>query len=160
MLEILLFRVGEDSYAVRGSEVTALVRAARLTPLPRAPKLCAGLLDLHGELLPILDLRRRFGLPPRPLRAADHFVIVQAGPRRIGLWVDRAEDFLSLPEAAFDASPAKLPRVGYVAGAVKLAQGPVLLSDLAAFLDEAESAALEAALREAEKPAREERGEA
>jgi len=160
MLEILLFRVGEGSYAVRGSEVTALVRAARLTPLPRAPELVAGLLDLRGELVPILDLHRRFGHPPRPLQAADHFVIVQAGSRRIGLWVDRAEDFQSLPEAAFDASPAKLPRVGYVAGAVKLAQGPVLLSDLAAFLNEAESEALEAALREAADASSDGRGEA
>jgi purine-binding chemotaxis protein CheW len=146
MLELLLFRVGEATYAVRASEVVGLVRAVRLLPLPRAPALIAGLVDLRGELLPVLDLRRRFGLPPRPLRASDHFVVVQAGPRRLGLWVDRAEDFQHVPDETFDPAPASLPRVGFVAGVVKLAEGPVLLSDLAAFLSEAESAGLEAAL--------------
>lgn len=149
MLEILLFRVGEGTYAVRAGAVLSLLRAVRLAPLPQAPEVVAGLLDLHGELVPILDLRVRFGLPARPLQPADHFVIVTAGRRRIGLWVDRAEDFRAVPEATFDPSPATLPRVGFVAGAIKLPDGLVLISDLEAFLSEAESAALEASLKAA-----------
>jgi purine-binding chemotaxis protein CheW len=144
--EVLLFTLEGQRYALPSTDVRELVRAARLTPLPRAPDVVEGLLNLRGELLPVLDLRRRFRLPPRPLSPMDHFIIAQAGARRAGLRVDRAEGFLTLEPGALDETPSTLPGVGYVAGAVKLPEGLVLVHDLRSFLSEAEALALDAAL--------------
>lgn len=147
--EVLLFTLESQRYALPSADVRELVRAARLTPLPRAPDVVEGLLNLRGELLPVLDLRRRFRLPPRPLSPNDHFIVGQAGARRVVLRVDRAEGLLALEPGALDTTPRELPGVGYVAGAVKLPDGLVLVHDLRTFLSEAESLALDAALTDA-----------
>ncbi|HYI02500.1 chemotaxis protein CheW [Hyalangium sp.] len=144
--EVLLFTLEGQRYALPSADVRELVRAVRLTPLPRAPDVVEGLLNLRGELLPVLDLRRRFRLPARPLSPTDHFIIAQAGARHVGLRVDRAEGLLTLEPGSLDESPGALPGVGYVAGAVKLPEGLVLVHDLRTFLSEAEALALDAAL--------------
>ncbi|HEX8699978.1 MAG TPA: chemotaxis protein CheW [Myxococcaceae bacterium] len=144
--EVLLFTLEGQRYALPSADVRELVRAARLTPLPHAPAVVEGLLNLRGELLPVLDLRRRFRLPPRPLSPMDHFIVARAGPRTVGLRVDRAEGLLSLEPGSWDETPGELPGVGYVAGAVKLPDGLVLVHDLRTFLSEAEALALDTAL--------------
>ena len=146
--EVLLFLLEGHRYALPMEDVRELVRAVRLTPLPRAPAVVEGLLNLRGELLPVLDMRRRFRLPARPLSSSDHLVVARAGHRSVALRVDRAEGLLSLEEGQLDASPRELPGVGYVAGALKLTDGLVLLHDLRTFLSEAESLELEEALAE------------
>jgi purine-binding chemotaxis protein CheW len=152
--EVLLFTLEGHRYALPMGDVRELLRAARLTPLPRAPAVVEGLLDLRGELLPVLDMRRRFRLPVRPLASSDHLVVAQAGPRRVALRVDRAEGLLALEPGQLDLSPQELPGVGYVAGALKLPEGLVLLHDLRTFLSEAEGLALEEALAEQEGASR------
>ncbi|WP_225411912.1 chemotaxis protein CheW [Stigmatella hybrida] len=144
--EVLLFVLEGQRYALPSTDVRELVRAVSLTPLPRAPDVVEGLLNLRGQLLPVLDLRRRFRLPARPLSPADHFIIARAGPREVGLRVDRAEGLLPLEPGALDEAPTTLPGVGYVAGAVKLPDGLVLVHDLKTFLSEAEALALDTAL--------------
>jgi purine-binding chemotaxis protein CheW len=144
--EVLLFTLEAQRYALPLEDVRELVRAVRLTPLPRAPAVVEGLLDLRGELLPVLDVRRRFRLPARRLSPSDHLIVAQAGARRFALRVDRAEGLLALEPGQFDASPRELPGVGYVAGALKLPDGLVLLHDLRTFLSQAEALELEEAL--------------
>ncbi len=144
--DVLLFTLEGQRYALALEDVRELLRAVRLTPLPRAPAVVEGLLNLRGELLPVLDMRRRFRLPARPLSSSDHFVVAQAGRRRVTLRVDRAEGLLSLEAGQLDATPRELPGVGYVAGALKLPDGLVLLHDLRTFLSEAEALELEEAL--------------
>lgn len=150
--QVLLCTVEGQRYALPAEDVRELVRAVRLTPLPYAPAVVEGLLNLRGELLPVLDVRRRFRLPPLPLSPAHHLVVLRAGPRSVALRVDRAEALLSLEPEALDTSPASLPGVGYVAGALKLVDGLVLLHDVRTFLSEAESLALEEALARQEAP--------
>jgi purine-binding chemotaxis protein CheW len=144
--EVLLFTLDGQRYGLPSADVRELVRAARLTPLPRAPDVVEGLLNLRGELLPVLDLRRRFRLPARPLSPMDHFIVARAGPRTVVLRVDRAEGMLNLEAGTWDETAGELPGVGYVAGAVKLEEGLVLVHDLRTFLSEAEALALDTAL--------------
>lgn len=146
LYEVLLFTLEGQRYALPVGDVRELIRAARLTPLPRAPDVVEGLMNLRGELLPVLSLRRRFRLPPQPLSPEDHFIVAQAGARRVVLHVDRTEEVLTLPAGTLDETPRELPGVGYVAGAVKLPEGLVLVHDLQSFLSEAEGLALDAAL--------------
>ncbi|MET0402032.1 MAG: chemotaxis protein CheW [Cystobacter sp.] len=144
--EILLFTLESQRYALPLEDVRELVRAVRLTPLPRAPSIVEGLFNLRGELIPVLDMRRRFRRPARALQSSDHFIITQAGPRCMALRVDRAEGLMLLDLDLLDKTPRELPGVGYVAGVLKLPDGLVLLHDLRTFLSEAETLELEDAL--------------
>ncbi|WP_434384460.1 chemotaxis protein CheW [Melittangium boletus] len=144
--EVLLFTLEAQRYALPVEDVRELVRAVRLTPLPQAPDVVEGLFNLRGELIPVLDMRRRFRLPVRRLSPMDHFIIAQAGERAVALRVDRAEGLIPVEADLLDATPRHLPGVGYVAGALKLPDGLVLLHDLRTFLSAAEAMTLDAAL--------------
>lgn len=144
--EVLLFTLERQRYGLPVEDVRELVRAARLTHLPQAPDVVEGLLNLRGELLPVLDLRRRFRHPARPLSPMDHFIVARAGPRPVALRVDRAEGLHIIAAHEWDASPRELPGVGFVAGVAKLPDGLVLVHDLRSFLSEAEALHLDTAL--------------
>ena len=147
-MQVLVFQLDESRFGLRASDVVEIVRAVRITPLPKAPEVIEGVVDVRGAIVPVLDLRRRFRRSLRALDAAEHLVIALTVGKRRGIRVDRALDVIDVNEAAIrQAQPAD--RVDYVAGIATLDDGLLLIHDLATFLDEAESLALDEALRDA-----------
>lgn len=144
-LQLLLFRLGEERCALPLAAVSEILPAASLTSLPGAPAIVEGVLDLRGEPLPVLDVRVRLGISPRPLAPDQHLVVVRRD-RPVALRVDRADELVTL--AAGDVvDPSTLaPGLGHLAGVARLPDGLVLIHDPAAFLDQTEAEALEAAL--------------
>jgi purine-binding chemotaxis protein CheW len=110
-----------------------------------------GVIDVHGTLVPVLDIRRRFGLPPIPVAPEHHLLIAQAGRRVVALRVDHAIDLVSVNEDAIESAARVVPGVEFVAGIVKLPDGLTLIHDLDRFLSLEEAgqvaAATEAAAR-------------
>jgi purine-binding chemotaxis protein CheW len=126
--------------------VRELVRAVAITPLPHAPSVIEGVVDVRGCVLPVLDVRARFGLPARPLDPSDHFIVASAGPRGVILRVDRATHLALVDEASVQTPQTLGPSAIYVAGVAKLEGGLVLIHDLTTFLSAAEAASLDEAL--------------
>jgi purine-binding chemotaxis protein CheW len=144
--EVLVFEVGGQCYAVAVDDVQELVRAVALTPLPRAPAVVEGVINLRGRPVPVLDVRHPFRLPSRPLALTDHLVVIRAGNRLAALRVDRALDLVRLGAAALEQGEALLPGVSYVAQVAGFPRGLVLIRDLRAFLSAAEAEELAAAV--------------
>jgi purine-binding chemotaxis protein CheW len=82
------FVVGKVSYAVPISAVREIINEADLTELPHLPRGIAGVADHRGEVIPIIDLRRRFGLPEREVTARVKWVLVDVSGQTVGLVVD------------------------------------------------------------------------
>jgi len=144
--EVLVFMVGGVRCAVPLDEVREVVRAVAITPLPTAPPIVEGIIDVRGRLVPVLDLRGRLGLPAAPLRAEQKLVIADAGERRVAVRVD-AVDWVTQLDGEDVAEPDRVVRgIGYLAGVARLPDGLVLVHDLAAFLEQGEEEALTAAL--------------
>jgi purine-binding chemotaxis protein CheW len=114
------------------------VRAVLPVPLPGAPGVIEGVINLRGTVVPVIDLRRRFRLPQRPIEPTDHLVIARAAGRLVALRVDRVVDLARVEP----------PDVQEVAAArvAKLPGDLVVIQDLAGVLSEAESSALDQAL--------------
>jgi purine-binding chemotaxis protein CheW len=144
-LEVVLFTLAGRRYGLPAADVAEVVRAVLPTPLPGAPDVVEGVVNLRGSVLPVFDLRRRFRLPPRPVEPTDHLIVATAGPRRVALRVDQAEALVRL-EAADVADARGLPGAEYIACVARLPDDLVLVHDLAAFLSRGESDALDAAL--------------
>jgi purine-binding chemotaxis protein CheW len=147
-IDHLVFRLEDRQFAVPLTQVREIVPALTHVPLPRAPSVVLGVIDVRGAIVPVLDVRARFGLGERPTDVSDHFILV--GARPVALRVDRALEILALaPEDISDASV--LARgVGLLRGIARLGTGQlVLIQDLDAFLSSDEVLALEAALAEA-----------
>ena len=140
MLSILAFRVGESRFGVRSADVREVVRAVALTPLAGAPAVIEGIFNWRGEIVSVLDLRKRFRLPPKPLSADEHLVVI-AGRRMRAFRADRVVEIAEVPEELAEA-----PASEKIAGVARTEDGLAVILDLDAFLDEAESAALDSAL--------------
>jgi purine-binding chemotaxis protein CheW len=144
--EALLFDLAERRFALALRDVVEVVRAVAVRELPTAPTIVRGIIDLRGELLPVLDLRARCGLPSVPIGLDHNYVIALAGRRRVALHVDRALTLRELTMTSF-ASSANLPQdIAHLAGIAATEDGLVLIYDLADFLSQAESSQLDAAL--------------
>jgi purine-binding chemotaxis protein CheW len=144
--EVLVFEVGGQRYGLPTVDVRELVRAVTITPLPNAPAVIEGVVDVRGHVLPVLDVRARFRMPAKALDPSDHFIVASAGPRGVILRVDRATHLALIEEASVQPPESLGPSATYVAGVAKLDDGMVLIHDLATFLSAAESASLDEAL--------------
>ena len=136
-LEVVVFEVGGQRYGLPASDVRELQRAATLTPLPRAPAIIEGVVNLRGTIVPVLDIRARFRLPARPIAHTDHLIFAQAGERLVALRVDRAIDLIRLDAADVEDARTAVPGVEYVSWVAKLPHSLVLIHDLRTFLSRA-----------------------
>jgi len=146
-LGILVLRLGDLRCGLRASDVVEVLPAVRLAPLPGAPPIVEGLADVRGALMPVVDLRPRLALPPKPTSPSDHLVVTRARGRPIALRVDRAESFTDLDPAAVVPVDTEIPGVGLVSGAARMPDGLVLIHDPTRFLSEAEEMSLAEAMQ-------------
>jgi purine-binding chemotaxis protein CheW len=102
---LLLLRLGEHVYALPAEAVERVERMAALIPLPDAPAGIAGVLNLRGELLTVVDPRPRLGLPTPPPDPGQHLVVVANGGRYL-LWVDGVDRIVRVPPADLGAVEA------------------------------------------------------
>jgi purine-binding chemotaxis protein CheW len=145
-VRLLLFVIDDVQYAVRSEVVAEMIRAVAVTPLPNAPSVIEGIIDVRGRIAPVFDLRLRFGRPSRPVAASDHFILVRATSRLVALHVDRVLDLVDVDDSAVDAIGSQLSSVAHVAGVALLPDGMALIHDVDTFLSAAESDTLAAAL--------------
>jgi len=146
--DLFVFRLGQKRFALPLERVGAAVRAAHAEELPGAPALVLGMLNVRGEVMPVIDLGRRFGLPPRPVAPEDFFLIVGSSRRAMVLRVDAVDGLVRRNATAGDAAD-NLPAVDGILGVAVLEDGLSLIFDLDACLSLDEQKRLDAALAEA-----------
>lgn len=132
------FRVGSADYALPAAQVLHLESYQTATHVPGAPAHVAGLVQVRGRVVPVVDLRARFGLPPIE-RTIDHrVVIVQVGTRVAGLLVDSAREVLQLDETVFERPPEMIERHnrGFVTAVAMVAKRLFLLIDVPRIIGE------------------------
>jgi chemotaxis signal transduction protein len=86
----VLFTIDEQTYGLHIWEVERIVRAVEVKPLPEAPPHIRGIVNVQGRVLPVVDLRLRFGRPTRDIHLDDHFIIARTGELSVILPVDAA----------------------------------------------------------------------
>jgi purine-binding chemotaxis protein CheW len=149
--QYLEFTLAGRRFALPLAAVERGVRMVDITGLPNAPPAVRGIINVAGRIVPVIDVRRRFGLSGREVAASDHLLITrasaQASARTLALWVDAIEGVL---EGVPVGMPAALPddEAQYATGVIKLADGMVLVHDLDQFLSLDEARAIELVLSE------------
>jgi purine-binding chemotaxis protein CheW len=150
-MQLLCFSIDDHRYGISSDAVAEIIRAVAITPLPGSPSVIAGVIDVRGTIVPVFNLRARFGLPMREVIPSDCFILVRTPSRVAALHVDRVDELVDADEQALsdgsgDAFKTQVPTAAHIVGAVTLGDGMVLIHDVAAFLSSAESESLEAAL--------------
>lgn len=144
--ELVVFTLGERRFALELGAVERVVRAVEVTPLPKAPPIVLGVINVHGRVLPVLDIRERFGLPRREIAPSDQFLITRAAARTVALLTDSVGGILGGAEREVIRSGEILSGLEYVHGVVKSDGGLILLCDLEGILSREEEGVLGDAL--------------
>ena len=145
-LQLIVFTLDERRFALRLEAVERTARMVEITPLPKAPEMVIGVINVHGSIIPVLDIRRRFRLPERDARLDDQLIIARTSRRRVALVADRVSDVVSLPAEQLLDPAGILPQLEFVEGVALLDGGMVFIHDLEAFLTLDEEQRLEAAI--------------
>jgi purine-binding chemotaxis protein CheW len=148
-VESLLFEMSNERFALPVCYVIEIVRAVAIRSLPVAPAITLGIIDVRGEIIPMLDVRIRFGSPHKPVELSDQFIIAHAGSRRVGLHVDLVLGLETLTVLAVEDAKNLPSSLAQVAGVAATEEGLVLIHDLRSFLSQAEAQSLDAALESA-----------
>lgn len=133
-LQFVSFALDTGRYALPLAAVERLVPVVELTPLPKGPEIVMGIVSLEGRIIPVVNVRRRFGHPDREVQLSDQLIVARTSRRPVALLVDRVEDLIERAEHEIIQAPDVLPGLEYVRGVAKLADGLVLIHDLDSFL--------------------------
>ena len=109
--QMVSFTLGDAEFGIAIQEVQEIIRLTKVTAVPRSPAYVEGMVNLRGEVLPVVDLRKRMGLPAKPVSDATRVVVVDLKGAKAGLIVDAVREVTRI--ASRDLAPAP----GLVAGA-------------------------------------------
>jgi purine-binding chemotaxis protein CheW len=134
----VLFDVGGSEYVLPAREVLQMESYSGATHVPGAPDYVTGLIQVRGRVLPVVDLRRRFGLPKAELGEDSRVVVVEKNGRTVALLVDRAREVVRIASDAFQPPPPVLAEQasGFVRAVAKTGDRLVMLVDSARVMGE------------------------
>ena len=144
--DIVIFSLDEPRYALPLSSVVQVVRAVEITPLPKAPEIVMGVINMQGQVIPVINMRQRFCLPAHEIRLEDRFIIARTAARVVALVADSVDGVRRLEGRELVIAKEKLPFAEYIEGVVKLEQGLFIICDLDRFLSLDEEKLLDKAL--------------
>lgn len=142
MGSLVVFEVAGQRFGLPLERVEQAVRIVEITPLPKAPAVVAGIINVRGSVLPVIDVRRRFRLPARASQLSDQLLIVDSTLRRLALWVDAVDDVAVYDAADFTGVDAVVPGMEFLQGIARLPDGLVLIQDLERLLTQDEERTL------------------
>ncbi|HXG51694.1 MAG TPA: chemotaxis protein CheW [candidate division Zixibacteria bacterium] len=145
-VRLLLFTLDDRKYALPLEAVREVVRAVGITPLPEAPAVVLGLIDVRGEIVAVFDPRERFRLPKRDVELGDRLILARASKRSVALLVDGVAGVLETSPEEIVAAKTILSGLELVQGVVQLPDGLALIHDLDRFLSADEERRLDEAL--------------
>jgi purine-binding chemotaxis protein CheW len=122
----VVFTLGDSEYALPLDRILEVLRMVAVTPLPGAPASVAGVIDLRGRVIPVLDLRTRLDLPPLAHTLRTPILIARGGDRVVGLIADEVVEMLGVFEDDIDG-PETLGRTTAAIDAVARADGRLIM---------------------------------
>ncbi|MCX6033006.1 MAG: chemotaxis protein CheW [Chloroflexi bacterium] len=125
----ILFDLAGTSYGVRSQAVQQMEMVEHITPVPNAPPFVEGVVFSRGQVIPAVNLRARFGFEKTPYDLRTRLIVVSVGGRAVGLIVDTAREFVSIPAATIQPPPEAIAGLGskYLEGIATLTDRLVLI---------------------------------
>ncbi len=138
----ILFGVAGATYALRSTDVQHMEMVEQVTPVPNAAPFVEGVVLSRGQVVPVVNLRVRFGFERAERTLRTRLLVVESGGRRVGLLVDQAREFLTIAEAAIQPPHEAVggSSGGYLDGVATLGDRIVLILNIGELLNGAPTA--------------------
>jgi len=133
----IIFSVDDQYYALPIGNVKQIIRAVHTTAVPEAPELLLGLINMGGEIIPVINIRKQFKLPQRETAISDRIIIAHPPPHTIAFIVDEITDIAEFSEADITPSTEIFPKMeDYVSAMAKYNGHTVLIYDIGCLFPE------------------------
>lgn len=143
-IQVACLKMGDGLYAVDIMRIKEIIRLPKLAPLPRALPFVEGVINLRGCVIPVVDLRKRFGLPPAEQMADARLLILAVAGQPLGLIVEEVSEMITVPLRDLKPPPRGVRMLGgeYMIGLCLVREAPVMLLNIDALLSFREKAEL------------------
>jgi purine-binding chemotaxis protein CheW len=131
--QLVVFILDEQRYALHLLAVERVACVVEIAPLPKAPEIVVGVIDLQGRIVPVVNIRKRFRLPDREMGLSNQLIIANTSRRTIAFVVDSVTDVAERAEREVITAEKILPGLEYLEGVMKLDDGIVFIHDLDRF---------------------------
>jgi len=134
--QLVIFEVAKEFYGVDISTVEAIIKMQPITAVPHTPAFVEGVTNLRGAVLPVMDLRKRFGLSPQAETKDSRIVVVVMGGLKVGIVVDGVSEVLRVGEDSIEPPSPLVSTVDseFITGIAKVAERLIILLDLSKVL--------------------------
>jgi len=139
-IQLLTFRLNEQEYALNLANVVQVVRMVAVTHAPKTADELEGVINLRGKIIPVVDLRKRCGLPAKPHDLDTQLLIAQGNGRMVALAVDVVSEVLALPPANIEPTGAIGAELEFLSAVGKLGDRMILILDPVQVLKETNGA--------------------
>lgn len=153
--KLLSFGIGKEEYGLDILAVREIIGLIDITPLPRTPEYVKGVINLRGKIIPVIELRTRFGMPSVKYTEETCIIVVdvpadgEAESRLMGVVVDTVREVLDIPNSAIEPPPefgCSIP-MDYITGIGKVKDKVVLMLDTSKVMNPSDTSALSSALK-------------
>jgi purine-binding chemotaxis protein CheW len=149
--QIVIFTLDELKYAIPLHSVKRVIHAVEIRFLPEAPEIISGIIDLQGQLIPVVNIRKRFGLADREISLDDQIIIADTGKREVAIVVDTVSGVSDVSAVPMKEAGKILPYAKHLKGVAKINDELILIYNLEQFLSLDEEKQLEKALKTKKK---------
>lgn len=138
MMKIVIFRVNEEDYGIDVSMVNSIERMTEVTRVPNVNEYIIGVMNLRGSVIPLVDLRKRFGLDACEYHEETRIIVLKIGEIEVGIVVDSCSDVTDIKKSDIEPPPSVIGDVesAYILGVTKLNKRLIILLDMANTLKE------------------------
>jgi purine-binding chemotaxis protein CheW len=141
-LQFVVFKLGSEEYGVPITQVKEINRLTTTTKVPRSPMFVEGIINLRGQIIPIIDMKLRFDLPQTEYTNDARIIVIQAGNHTFGVEVDLVSEVLRINTNNIEPAPHIVCSIDskYITGVAKVGQRLLILLDLDMLLSDEEKA--------------------
>ncbi|OGT83670.1 MAG: chemotaxis protein CheW [Gammaproteobacteria bacterium RIFCSPLOWO2_02_FULL_61_13] len=146
LVRLVLFTIDGQTYALPLAAAERVLRMVEVTPLPGAPGAVEGVINIQGDVVTVVSVRRRLGLADRPVGVADSLIVARARARRVAIIAELVLGVVARPVDAVVSAGDIAPGIEHIDGVLKTSDGLVLIHDLDRFFSAGEEQSLDLAL--------------
>ena len=135
--QLVVFDLADEAYAINIATVESIIKIQSITLLPHSKAYIKGVINLRGAVLPVIDLRIRFGLEPQPATRQTRIMVVNMSKLKVGVVVDSVSEVLRVPDDCIEALPPTVSAVNstYLKNIINFEKRLIILLDLSRIID-------------------------